>query len=107
MKKAIVWLSYDLGVNGDYPGLYSWLDNEKARECGDSIAFIKRDASDPENMVELLKKDLKESVRFNKNDRIYVAFVGDDGSAKGRFIIGKRKAAPWQGYGDATTEEDH
>lgn len=38
--KTVVWLSYDLGAKGDYDGLYSWLDNHKAKECGDSIAYI-------------------------------------------------------------------
>ncbi|MHB9292468.1 hypothetical protein Holit_01566 [Hollandina sp. SP2] len=33
-----VWLSYDLGIKGDYANLYIWLDEHKALECGDSIA---------------------------------------------------------------------
>jgi len=39
MKKA-VWISYDLGIKGDYQGLYSWLDDHDAIECGNSVAFI-------------------------------------------------------------------
>ena len=31
ISKAI-WLSFDLGIGGDYPGLYKWLDNHKAIE---------------------------------------------------------------------------
>jgi len=108
MQKAI-WLSFDLGVKGDYESLYAWLDNHGAIECGDSTAFLKyavgKDASS-EQLLKKLQKDLKRSVDFNKTDRLYVAYRGDDTSLKGRFLFGKRKAAPWQGYGDAETGED-
>ena len=40
MKRAI-WISYDFGVRGDYEGIYTWLDDHGAIECGDSIAFLK------------------------------------------------------------------
>ena len=36
--KKFIWLSYDLGIGGDYESLYSWLDNHEAKECGDSVA---------------------------------------------------------------------
>lgn len=39
MTKAI-WISYDLGIGGDYDGLYRWLANHKAVECGDGLAFF-------------------------------------------------------------------
>lgn len=29
-----VWLGYDLGVKGDYPGMYAFLDDHDAIECG-------------------------------------------------------------------------
>ena len=32
------WLSYDLGVGGDYPGLYQWLDDHQAVVCGNNMA---------------------------------------------------------------------
>ena len=35
-----IWLSYDLGIRGDYESLYSWLDDHEAKECGDSVAFL-------------------------------------------------------------------
>lgn len=38
MPSKRVWISYDLGVQADYDGLYQWLDEHKARECGDSVA---------------------------------------------------------------------
>ena len=40
MEKAI-WLSYDLGIQGDYESLYQWLDSQGAIERGDSVAFFK------------------------------------------------------------------
>jgi hypothetical protein len=32
------WLSFDLGLQGDYDNLYAWLDKQGAQECGDSVA---------------------------------------------------------------------
>ena len=76
--KIRVWLSYDLGIKGDYESLYSWLDKQKALECGDSIAtFFWED-------VENIKED----------------------NNTGSFIVGKRKAAPWDGYSSEFTEDD-
>ena len=34
--KQWVFLSYDLGFQGNYSELYKWLDTHKAQECGDS-----------------------------------------------------------------------
>lgn len=101
-----IWISYDLGVKGDYPGFYSWLDNNNAAECGDNIAFIKYETQSDEDIAEKIKQDLKSRVNFSKTDRVYIIWKESDGKIKGSFIIGKRKAAPWQGYGDATTEDD-
>ena len=39
--KIAVWLSYDLGITGDYTGLYRWLDTHHGIECGNSTSFIK------------------------------------------------------------------
>lgn len=37
---STVWISYDLGVRGDYESLYSWLDAHGAKECGDFLAVL-------------------------------------------------------------------
>lgn len=105
MQKSI-WISYDLGVKGDYPSLYAWLDNNGAIECGDSIAFLKYEAQPNEDFPEKIKQDLKSKISFSKTDRVYLIWRTAEGGIKGRFIIGKRKAAPWQGYGDTATEDD-
>ena len=34
MTRSTIWISYDLGVRGDYENLYSWLDTHGAKECG-------------------------------------------------------------------------
>ena len=28
-----IWLSFDLGISGDYEGMYAWLDDKNAQEC--------------------------------------------------------------------------
>jgi hypothetical protein len=92
------WLSYDLGLKGDYAALYRWLDKQKARECGDSIAVFKYDCL-TDNPIEEIKNSLLESVEFDKMDRIYLIWRDDNKNSNlGTFIIGHRKSAPWEGY---------
>jgi hypothetical protein len=102
MTKAI-WISYDLGIKGDYPNLYAWLDNQEAKEAGNSIAFLnyKFNGKD-DQLLAVLKKDLTKSVNFKPGDRIYVMRMRNENGVNkvsGRFIIGNRKASPWEGYG--------
>lgn len=106
MKKAI-WLSYDLGVKGDYDSLYAYLDNHKAVECGDSMAFfnVEVDGTD-EDLEKKLKKDIKDNVRLSKTDRIYIIYRRSNKSVGGKFIFGNRKSSPWQGYGQHESVED-
>jgi hypothetical protein len=101
-----IWLSYDLGVKGDYPSLYAWLDNHEAKECGDSLAVIKYEVSNVGDLADNLKQDLETRVTFAKTDRIYVIWRKSDGNNSGRFIVGKRKASPWEGYGESESEDD-
>jgi hypothetical protein len=101
MKKA-VWLSFDLGVNGDYEGMYSWLDNHEAKECGDSVAFIEYDQKS--NIVQEISRELKKSVKINARSRVYMIYL-KEGKMKGCFILGGRKQAPWTGYGPWNEEE--
>jgi hypothetical protein len=97
MKKAI-WISYDLGVDGDYQGMYSWLDSNRAVECGDSLAFITRQINN-DKFLEEIKKEIREAVNLKKNDRVYVIYINSkDKRVKGQFIFGGRKRAPWEGF---------
>jgi hypothetical protein len=95
---STVWISYDLGVRGDYEGLYAWLDDNKAKECGSSIALVKY--SHDNDLIEKIKKELQSGIEINKNTRIYVVYRDrSTNKNKGKFIFGKRKAAPWVGFG--------
>ena len=35
------WLSFDLGLRGNYDALYEWLDAHDARECGENVATFR------------------------------------------------------------------
>ena len=103
-KIKTFWLSYDLGLKGDYSSLYKWLDKQKAKECGDSIAVFKFTYSTDDPREEI-KNSLKENVEFNKSDRVYLLWRDDNKQTNnGIFIIGSRKRAPWEGY--FTTDEE-
>lgn len=111
MSKKSIWISYDLGIKGDYPGLYAWLDNKKAKEAGNSIAFFNYDFNGSDtNLLESLKEELESAVNFKPGDRIYIIRMRDDidGNKRisGRFIIGNRKASPWEGYGHSNDDNN-
>ena len=101
--KSTVWLSYDLGVSGDYEGIYSWLENHGAKECGSSVAFLKSYEFEGD-LLESLKADVGEAVTLNRRSRIYVIF-SEDGRTRGRYLVGKRKSPPWTGFGDQFEQE--
>ena len=101
--KSTIWLSYDLGVSGDYEGIYSWLENHGAKECGSSVAFLKNYEFEGD-LLESLKADVEEAVTLNRRSRIYVIF-SDDGRTRGRYLVGKRKSPPWTGFGDQLEQE--
>lgn len=100
-------MSYDLGVQGDYPHLYEWLDDLGAVECGNSVAYFKFECSSLENLIDELKINLIGKVSLKPQNRIYVVFRKDEATLAGRFIFGKRKANPWEGYSkNGETAED-
>ena len=101
MKKTI-WVSFELGVSGDYEGMYAWLDGHGGKECGDSIAVIEYEPR--KDLLAELKSDIQQSVEMDKKSRVYVIYRSDDSKMKGTFLFGRRKQAPWTGYG-ASSEE--
>jgi hypothetical protein len=101
-----VWLSCDLQVRGDYENLYVWLDQHDAQECVDNSATFVWNATNPARIKEEIKDSLIEVVRFDKRDRVYLIFKKEDGDYSGSFIIGKRKANPWTGYGQVDSADD-
>lgn len=106
-NKKACWISYDLGLKGDYSGLYTWLDTMGAKECGDSIAFFTKEFED--NLIDEIKTDIAKNVKLNKTDRIYLIYLENKTSKiKGNFLFGGRRRAPWEGYaiGVQGTDED-
>jgi hypothetical protein len=103
--KHFVWVSFDLGVKGDYEGLYAWLDGQGAKECGDSLAcFLFEHKSN--DLLEDMKKDLRSNVQLDeKKNRVYVIRLVK-GKMKGSFIFGRRRSPPWAGFGDAGDDSE-
>jgi hypothetical protein len=99
--KSAVWISFDLGVQADYEGMYAWLDENQAKECGDSLAFLNYEYSGV--LSEALTADLQRSVQITKKTRIYVIYRDQETKKmKGNFIFGGRKAPPWSGFAVTT-----
>ena len=108
MKKGI-WLSYDLGVEGDYKRLYAWLDDHEAIPCGSSMAYLKYewDLDNDTECIERLKNDIESSVTIEPRNNIYIVRARNEHGEKkviGSFLFGKRMASPWEGYGSSNTE---
>ena len=95
MEKTI-YLSFDLGLKGDYQGFYAWLDEREAKECGYNLAVFKYTYSG-DSIVDSVKNELTSSVKFGKNDRLYMIWR-DNGKIVGQFIVGHRKSSPWEGF---------
>ena len=89
------WLSFDLGLHGNYDSLYEWLDRQEAQECGDSIATFRSDRT-----REQLAKELKDLLRGTKNARAYLITTKEGG----RFVLGKRKVSPWKGFAQVSVD---
>ena len=97
--KSTIWLSYDLGVNGDYEGLYSWLDTHGAKECGSSVAFLKY--AHEGDLAAALIDDMQAAVSLDRRSRVYLIH-----NRMGRYLFGRRKSAPWEGFGDNGDDEE-
>ncbi|MEW6776807.1 MAG: hypothetical protein AB1405_10970 [Bdellovibrionota bacterium] len=96
MKTKQIWISYDLGLNGDYDGLYRWFDAHGAKECGDRLATLEFNVK--RDLQRELEKDLKKAFKVGKEDRLYVIYRDSEtNKVKGRFLFGGRRAAPWIG----------
>lgn len=104
--KKLVWLSFDLGVKGDYDGLYSWLDSKGAKECGLNLAvftFVFEEELLPEIVAEI-----KANVKLRpKTDRLYLIYLDPPANRmRGTFLFGKRKTPRWKGYGPGLLSEE-
>ena len=95
--KQIVWLSYDIGEDGDFSNLYSWLKEHDAQECGNSVAFFtfESEASDFDGFMEELMQSIEHEVNLTEGNRLYAISKKGEHMA-GRFIYGRRKeSTPW------------
>lgn len=92
------WLSFDLGIDGDYDSLYRWLDGIGAVECGDGFCsfLLATPNFDPPTAVLAIMRE--NHVNLRKRDRIYLIWRKPEGGVKGKFITGLRRRAPWSGY---------
>jgi len=104
MAKAAIWLSYDLGLDGDYQSMYEFLDEYGAKECGGSIAFFKFEYK--KNARTEIKTLLNKNVVIQPKDRVYLLSM-TKGKFLGGFIFGSRKAPAWAGYHFTDDEEDN
>ena len=95
--RHFVWVSFDLGVTGDYEGMYTWLGLHEAKECGDSVACFWYEH--PGDLLEDMKHDLSDSVQLNGKSRVYVIRLVE-GKMRGNFIVGLRRNAPWVGFAE-------
>lgn len=113
-------INYDLGLRGDYKGLYKWLDKNKAEERGNCYAVIKEynfpdeefaNEIDPKSKDKIffrfIQKDIKSFVNINQSDRIYLTFVGfGSDNLTGGFLFGKKHTAPWEGHFVESSEQE-
>src|SRR5947208_3028345 len=100
-----IWISYDLGVRGDYEGLYTWLDERGAKECGDSLAYLIFEAK--KDLVKELTASMKDALEITKKTRIYVIHSNArTQKPRGAWLFGGRKAPPWSGYAGGFKEDD-
>jgi len=86
------WISFDLGLQGDYQPLYEWLDRNEALECGDNLATIVS-----QKTREQIAKQVSTLLSNEKKARIYIISM----EKGGKFLLGKRKQSPpWKGYAE-------
>lgn len=106
-KHERFWLNYDLGLRGDYPGLYSWLDSLGARETGPSSAIftLENEAQTDEEVKELVLASLSAHCKLKEGDRVYLIWNSPEtGKSKGSYIYGNRLRPKWEGYSKAIGE---
>lgn len=107
-----IWLTYDLGVGGDYKNLYAWLDDHDAINCGNNVAYFKmpyENGMSDEDFMKQLLDDISSRVKLVPGNRLYAvrSFVTGTGvKTKGSFIYGKRGPNPWEGCGTKSTDTE-
>lgn len=99
---ARYWLTFDLGFGADYDGLFEWLDEHDAKECTPSTAFFKS-----KQTVAEIEHEITNILDDNVKARVYLIYMNEDKEqVYGKWLVGKRKAAPWAGYFIPDEDED-
>lgn len=96
-QATIVWIGFDLGIGGDYEGMFAWLDGHDAKDCGEELAVLTLPRSS--NPADILRKSIAESVKVDKATRIYIVYRDTETNKNvGKFLFGGRKQPRWAGY---------
>jgi hypothetical protein len=98
-----VWITFDLGNDGDYKGLYAWLDAHDANGCGESVAVLTYhcDGSIPDG----IRDELKLSIGVDADTCVYVIYRdAATNENRGAFIFGERRVPVWNGH--ASSQRD-
>ena len=53
------------------------------------------------DLKKALREDIRDAISLDKRSRIYVIHGG-----KGAYLFGRRKSAPWEGFGDNGEDEE-
>lgn len=105
MKSQAVWLSYDLGIPGDYDVLYSWFDQHDAKVCGRNVAFL--NYSYRENFKEELTEELRPMAEPTRKACMYAIYYDiHEQKIKGTYLVGRRRWTPWHGYAEIAAKDD-
>ncbi len=115
MAEIQVFLSYDLTFNSDYDGLFKWLDNHNAENCGQNFCeFAYKFNSDKlpkqdknasiNSLFSMINDDISKNVKLNNGDRIFVVSSYDN-TMFGGFLTGSYAPKPWAGYGDVVRQK--
>ena len=100
-----VWITFDLGPDGDYKGLYAWLDAHRASGCGESVAVLsyRCEGAIPDG----IRADLKASIKIDAHTSVYVIYRDPaTNENRGAFIFGERRAPAWNGYSSSRVDVD-
>jgi hypothetical protein len=87
------WVSFDLGLMGNYSHIYEWLDAMDAQECGPGLATVVT-----EKDLVRLESEIRELIGDAPRARIYLIGELVKGRFAGKFLAGGRKSAPWVGF---------
>ena len=105
MSAHTVWITFDLGPDGDYKGLFAWLDAHRASGCGESVAVLsyRCEGAIPDG----IRADLKASIKIDAHTSVYVIYRDPaTNENRGAFIFGERRAPAWNGYSSSRLDAD-